>query len=75
MSFFNDAQKDALLTGRYICSKCGARMQFEDEWEDILVCLECGHSVEFARYGMEDDEEYEALYPTREEVCGEFDED
>ena len=45
MSFFNDAQKDALLTGRYICSKCGARMQ------------------------------YEALYPTREEVCGEFDED
>ena len=75
MSFFNDAQKDALLTGRYICSKCGARMQFEDEWEDILVCLECGHSVELEQYGMEDDEEYEALYPTREEVCGEFDED
>lgn len=42
MSFFNDAQKDALLTGRYICSKCGARMQFE---------------------------EYEALYPAREEVA------
>ena len=75
MSFFNDAQKDALLTGRYICSKCGARMQFEDEWEDILVCHECGHSVELEQYGMEDDEEYEALYPTREEVCGEFDED
>lgn len=75
MSFFNDAQKDALLTGRYICSKCGARMQFEDEWEDILVCLECGHSVELEQYGMEDDEEYEALYPTREEVCGELDED
>ena len=69
MSFFNDAQKDALLTGRYICSKCGARMQFEDEWEDILVCLVCGHSVELERYGMEDDEEYEALYPTREEVA------
>ena len=69
MSFFNDAQKDALLTGRYICSKCGARMQFEDEWEDILVCLECGHSAELERYGMEDDEEYEALYPAREEVA------
>ena len=69
MSFFNDAQKDALLTGRYICSKCGARMQFEDEWEDILVCLECGHSVELEQYGMEDDEEYEALYPAREEVA------
>lgn len=50
-------------------------MQFEDEWEDILVCLECGHSVELEQYGMEDDEEYEALYPTREEVCGELDED
>lgn len=46
MNFFNDAQKDALLTGRYICSECGALMQFEDEWEDILVCLECGHSVD-----------------------------
>ena len=22
-------------------------------WEDILVCLECGHSVELERYGME----------------------
>ena len=50
-------------------------MQLEDEWEDILVCLECGHSVELEQYGMEGDEEYEALYPTREEVCGEFDED
>ena len=29
----------------------------------------------YASNGMEDDEEYEALYPTREEVCGEFDED
>lgn len=23
MSFFNDAQRDGLLTGRYICSECG----------------------------------------------------
>lgn len=75
MSFFNDAQKDALLTGRCVCSPCGAWMRFEDVWEVVLVCLECGHSVELERYGMEDDEEYEALYPTREEVCGEFDED
>ncbi len=73
MSFFNDAQKDALLTGRYICSECGAKMQFEDEWEDTLVCLECGHSVDLDHYGMENDEEYEALYPTKEEVCGYFD--
>lgn len=68
MSQFNDIQKEALLTGRYICSKCGAVMEFEDEWEDILVCLKCGHSVELERYGMEDDEDYDALYPTKEKV-------
>lgn len=39
MSFFNDAQRDALLTGRYICSECGALMEFEDEWEDTLEAL------------------------------------
>ena len=53
MSFFFFFQKEALLTVWSICSKCGARMQFEDEWEDILVCLECGHSVELEQYGME----------------------
>lgn len=29
MSFFNDAQRDGLLTGRYICSECGGLMEFE----------------------------------------------
>lgn len=28
MSFFNDAQRDGLLTGRYICSECGGLMEF-----------------------------------------------
>lgn len=53
MSFFNDAQRDGLLTGRYICSECGGLMEFEDEWEDTLVCPACGHSVdlEHGRYG------------------------
>lgn len=69
MSFFNDAQVEALLTGRYICRKCGAIMQFEDEYEDTLVCPECGYSEDSDRYGMSD-EEYDALYPTKEEVCG-----
>lgn len=36
MSFFNDAQRDGLLTGRYICSECGGLMEFEDEWEDMV---------------------------------------
>lgn len=69
MSFFNDAQRDALLTGRYICSKCGALMEFEDEWEEVLICPECGHSVDLEHYGFENDEAYEALYPSKEEVC------
>lgn len=73
MSFFNDAQVEALLTGRYICRECGAIMQFEDEYEDTLVCPECGYSEDSDRYGMSD-EEYDALYPTKEEVCG-YDED
>lgn len=42
-------------------------MEFEDEWEDTLVCLHCGHSVDLDEYGCEE-EEYENLYPTREEV-------
>lgn len=62
MSFFNDAQRDGLLTGRYICSECGGLMEFEDEWEDTLVCPACGHSVDLEHYGMENDEEYDALY-------------
>lgn len=68
MSFFNNAQRDALLTGRYICSECGALMEFEDEYEEVLICPECGHSVDLEHYGFENDEEYEALYPTREEA-------
>ena len=52
MSFFNDAQRDGLLTGRYICSECGELMEFEDEWEDTLVCPACGHSVDLEHYGI-----------------------
>lgn len=44
-------------------------MEFEDEWEDTLVCPVCGHSVDLEHYGMENDEEYDALYPTRDQIC------
>lgn len=44
-------------------------MEFEDEWEDTLVCPTCGHSVDLEHYGMENDEEYDALYPTRDQIC------
>lgn len=70
MSFFNDAQKDALLTGRYICRECGALMKFEDEYEDVLICSECGYSEDSDRYGFENDEAFDATYPTKDEVCG-----
>lgn len=52
MSFFNDAQRDGLLTGRYICSECGGLMEFEDEWEDTLVCPACGHSISDQRSNL-----------------------
>ena len=45
-------------------------MEFEDEWEDTLVCPHCGHSIDLDDYGREGNEEYENLYPTREEVLG-----
>lgn len=70
MSIFNEKQRKAMTDGEYICSECGGLMEFEDEWEDTLVCLHCGHSIGLDEYGCEGDEKYENLYPTREEVLG-----
>ena len=52
----------------YWCHECGSKMHFETEFEDILVCDNCGHSVDLEEYGFEDEECYENLYPTEEEV-------
>lgn len=68
MDTFNDKLREGLRTGKYYCKECGALMEFEDEWEDVLICPECGYSVELDRYGFEDDDEYYALFPTEEEV-------
>lgn len=68
MSIFNEEQIKAMFSREYICHECGNLMEFEDEWEDILVCPHCGHSVELDDYGCEDEEEYRNLYPTREEI-------
>ncbi len=68
MSIFNEEQIKAMLSREYICHECGGLMEFEDEWEDILVCPRCGHSVDLDDYGCEGDEEYENLYPTKEEL-------
>lgn len=68
MSIFNEKQVEAMFSRNYICNECGTKMEFEDEWEDTLVCPECGHSIDPEHYGFENDEEYEAQYPTKEEV-------
>lgn len=38
MSIFNEEQIKAMFSREYICHECGLLMEFEDEWEDTLVC-------------------------------------
>ena len=66
-NFFNEKRVEAMLTQNYICPECGAKMVWETEWEDILVCEECGFSMDSDMYGFDSEEEYESLYPTLEE--------
>ncbi len=75
MSIFNDAMLKAMKTHRYICNKCGADMVFEDKWKTVLVCPSCNNSMDLDMYGFADEDEYNALYPSREEVLGEEDDD
>lgn len=75
MSFFNEKQIEAMFGGDYICRECGAKMEFEDEWEDTLICPKCGFETDSDHYGFDSEEEYEALYPTKEEVDRYYEED
>ena len=68
MSIFNDKMLEGMFGGTYTCSQCGGKMEFEDEYGDVLICESCGHSLDYDRYGCESDDEYDALYPTLEEV-------
>lgn len=70
MGFFNKKRLEAMNGRGYFCSQCGTKMFFENEFEDTLICPNCGHEIPTERYGMEDDEDYDALYPTAEEVLG-----
>ena len=69
MSFLTTRKRTHyLLAGIFAVNaeqECSSRMNGKIYW----YASNCGHSVELERYGMEDDEEYEALYPTREEVA------
>lgn len=70
MSIFNEEQIKAMFSREYVCRGCGPFVGFAGEWEDALVCPHCGHSIDLDDYGCEGNEEYENLYPTREEVLG-----
>ena len=63
MSIFNEKRWLAFETGKFICAKCGAEMKFTDKWEEELLCPKCGHRIETERYGIDSEEEYDALYP------------
>lgn len=63
MSIFNEKRWLAFETGKFICAKCGATMKFTDKWEDRLLCPKCGYEIELELYGMDGEEEYDALYP------------
>lgn len=67
-SFFNEKRLLAFETGKFICAECGAEMMFEDKWEEHLYCPKCGYKVTAERYGFDSEEEYEAQYPTLEEL-------
>jgi len=68
MSVFSEKYYEALATGKFLCSKCKARMKFEDKWESTLICPKCGYRVETQFYGFENEEEFKAAYPTLEEL-------
>ena len=69
MSIFNEKQIEAMFGGGYICCKCGSKMEFEDEWEETLICTKCSFEQNPDHYGYENEDEiYEALYMTKEEV-------
>lgn len=63
MSIFNEKRWLAFETGKFICAKCGATMKFTDKWEDKLLCPKRGYEIELELYGIDDEEEYDALYP------------
>ena len=63
MSIFSERYVKALFTGEYICSECGAKMVFDDEWETRLVCPKCWNSMSLEEYSMEEGEQYTELYP------------
>ena len=67
MDIFNSSRVEAMYSGKYVCPICGQLMEFEDDCQTVLVCINCGESMELDRYGFADDE-YERLYPSEDEL-------
>lgn len=74
MGLLSEKMLEGMRTGKYPCEKCGNLMIWETDREDILVCPKCGYSVDSDHYGFTD-EEYEALYPTLEELIDQEEDD
>lgn len=72
MGVFSDLWKIGFYTGKYICEECGARMHFENDNEDTLVCDSCGYSVYIDDYGNNVDD-YDRLSPAIEPLLEEMD--
>ena len=74
MSLFSFGQILGMFGGKHTCPQCGAQMEWENDNEETLVCPQCGNSIDSDHYGFTD-EEYDSLYPSKEEVCGYKDDD
>jgi len=65
--FHNKVLSFGLETGIYICPDCGKLLEFEDEYRETLVCLNCGYEVDIDEYGYTE-EELDSLYPREDEL-------
>lgn len=71
MGFFDYLLNHISGVSDYTCPECGGKMEFADD--EVLVCEECGYSIDVDDY--DDDESYEELYPSKEDVTGEYEDD
>ena len=67
MSIFSEKRWEAFATGKFICSKCWAEMVFEDKFEENLICPKCSYKIPLELYGIESEEELNALFPIMEQ--------
>lgn len=56
---FNKARTEALISGDYFCPNCGEKMVWEDEDREVLLCENCGESMNSDEYGLSEEEREE----------------